>query len=290
MTLTADNFIPTVVKYDFDAFTDRNALLIHKAILGASAGPLLQRVVTLQPAQWPVLVSALNDLASSHHIQTYFNNGDVQKTISQYGWAGNINNSATADYVMEVEANLGGTKANYYVTRHFKLDLTRDRSNLHHRLSVDITDSTPYLYRGIDYYSVYTRLLISGKTTAATNNLLHGPPGFIGRTLPGPPPPPGLQQMEGWKYTRGYGNGMTLVFDWDTPWLPNHRGEEQIYWQKQPGTTIDTIDVTWADVNGHTYRTSGDLAQDRVIILAPRAVILTQGQVGTFQLPSLSLG
>jgi hypothetical protein len=292
MTLTADNFIPTVVRYDFEAYTDRNAQLIHKAILGASAGPLLQRVVTLQPAQWPVLVSALNDLASSHHIQAYFNNGDVQKTISQYGWAGNINNSATADYVMEVEANLGGTKANYYVVRHFSLELTHDRTNLHHKLSVQITDNTPYVpYRGIDYYSVYARLLISGHTTAQSSNLLHGPPGFVGRTLPGPPPPPGLQQIEGWKYTRGYGNSMTMDFNWDTPWTPNHRGEEQIYWQKQPGTSVDKVDVVWNDpANGHTYRTSGDLGQDRVITLAPKGVTLTQGQVGTFQLPSLSLG
>ena len=91
-------------------------------------------------------------------------------------------------------------------------------------------------------------------------------------------------------FTRGYGNGKTMVFDWDTPWLPNHRGEEQIYWQKQPGTVNDTVDVIWHDGNGRTFQTSGDLAQDRVITLAPRGVTLTQGQLGTFQLPNLSLG
>jgi hypothetical protein len=99
-----------------------------------------------------------------------------------------------------------------------------------------------------------------------------------------------LRQIEGWKYTRGYGNGMTLEFNWDTPWQPNHRGEEQIYWQKQPGTGIDKIDVIFVDGNGPTYRTGGDLAQDRVITVSRRGVILTQGQLGTFQLPSLSLG
>jgi len=35
---------------------------------------------------------------------------------------------------------------------------------------------------------------------------------------------------------------------------------------------------------------SGDLSQDRVITLAPTAVTLTQGQIGTAQLPNLSLG
>lgn len=290
MTLTADNFIPTVVKYDLDAYTDKKADLIHKAILAASAGPLLQKVVTLQPAQWPALISALNDLAASHHLQAYFNNGDVQKTITQYGWAGDMRNPGTADFMMEVEANLGGTKANYYVTRHYQVDLTRNGGNLHHRVEVAITDDTPYIYRGYDYYQVYARMLVSDKTTATSSSLLHGPPGFVGRYLPGPPPGPGLQQIEGWMFTRGYGNGKTMVFDWDTPWLPNHRGEEQIYWQKQPGTTNDKVDVIWHDGIGHTYQISGDLAQDRVITLAPRGVTLTQGQLGTFQLPSLSLG
>jgi hypothetical protein len=290
ITLTGDNFIPTVVKYDLDSLIDINAAVIHKAILIASAGPLLQKVVALQPNQWPTLVSALNDLAASRHLQAYFNNADVQKTITQYGWAGVMRNSGTSDYMMEVEANLGGTKSNYYVVRQYKVELTRNGGNLHHRLEVNITDNTPYVYRGYDYYQVYTRLLISDKTTAQSSNLLHGPPGFVSRYLPGPPPPPGLQQIESWMFTRGYGNGKTMYFDWDTPWLPNHRGEEQIYWQKQPGTINDQVDVIWHDGNGHTYQASGDLAQDRVITLAPRGVTLTQGQLGTFQLPSLSLG
>jgi hypothetical protein len=291
ITLNGDNFIPTVVKSGLDALIDLKLVPIHYAILSASAGPLLQKVVALQPGQWPALVSALNDLAASRHLQAYFNNADVQKTISQYGWTGDIKNLGMADYLMDVEANLGGTKANYYVVRHFTLELTHDRTNLHHRLSVDITDNVPYVpYRGIDYYSAYVRLLISGNTTGQSSNLLHGPPGFVGRTLPGPPPPPGLQQIEGWKYTRGYGNRMTLEFNWDTPWTPNHRGEEQIYWQKQPGTAVDKVDVIWKSDSGHTYRVSGDLGQDLVITLAPGAVTVTQGLLGTFQLPSLSLG
>jgi hypothetical protein len=290
VTLDAKNFIPTVVKYDLDSYTDGNAAAIHKAILIASAGPLLQRIVGLPSGQWPALVTALNDLAAGRHLQTYFNNAEVQKKISDYGWTGVMKNPGTTDYMYEVEANLGGTKANYYITRHFKVELTRSGNNLHHRVEVEITDDTPYLYRGFDYYQVYARMLISDKTTASSSNLLHGPPGYVRRYLPGPPPPPGLQQLEGWMFTRGYGNSKTMVFDWDTPWQPNHRGEEAVYWQKQPGTTSDKVDVVWHDGNGHTYQTGGDLGQDRVITLAPKGVTITSGQLGTFQLPSLSLG
>jgi hypothetical protein len=100
LTLTADNFVPVVVQYDIQALTDPVAADEHKAILAAVAGPLLQRVVTLQPNQWPALLGALNDLAASRHLQTYFNNGDVQKTIDQYGWSGVQKASSAPDYMM----------------------------------------------------------------------------------------------------------------------------------------------------------------------------------------------
>lgn len=299
VTLTEANFVATVVKAGLDTLIDPSLYEFHKAILFATAGPLFEKIIKLQPAQWSLLTNVLNELATSHHIQVYFNDPAVEKTMIDFGWAGNmknpwpdVKNSQIRDYVMEVEANLGGTKANYYVTRHFKLELTHDRTNLHHTLQVNVTDNMPYVpYRGYDYYSVYARLLITADRTAQSSNLLHGPPGFIGRTLYGPPPPQGLEQIEGWLYTRGYGNGMTLEFNWDTPWKPNGRGEEQIYWQKQPGTINDQVDVIWNDGFGNRYQIKGDLAQDRIITVATRrGVTLTQGQIGTLQLPSLSLG
>jgi hypothetical protein len=96
--------------------------------------------------------------------------------------------------------------------------------------------------------------------------------------------------MGGWIFMHGYGHNRVVQFDWDTPWLSNNRGEEQIYWQKQPGTVTDKVDVIWNDGRSHTFKTSGDLGQDRVVTLGSRAVTLTPGQLGSFQFPSLSLG
>jgi Protein of unknown function (DUF4012) len=283
ITLTSQNFVPTVVQNGLTALTDVNVAHIYKAILAAVAGPLLQRIVTLQPSQWPALIGALNGLAASRNLQTYFNNADVEKTIDQYGWSGVQKTTAAPDYMMEVESNLGGTKANYFVTRHYTVELTRNGGTLHHKVTVDIYDNMPYSYVPTEYYRAYIRLYISDKASSGSVNLV--PPKY-----PNPPPPAGTRMLDGWMNIHGYGHDRLVVFEWDTPWQANGRGQEQIYWQKQPGTNPDKVDITWNDGNGHIYKVSGDLGQDRVITLAPTAVTLLQGQIGTAQLPSLSLG
>jgi hypothetical protein len=80
------------------------------------------------------------------------------------------------------------------------------------------------------------------------------------------------------------------VFEYDTPWRANGRGEEQIYWQKQPGILSDKIDVVWHDGSGHTYTVSSDLTQDRVIGISAREATINPGQPARATLPSLSLG
>jgi uncharacterized protein DUF4012 len=282
ITLTSDNFVSTVAQYDIRQLQDPNAALIHKAIVSATAGPLLQRIVGLQPSQWPTLIAAFNDMSASRHLQSYFDNQDVEKAMTQYGWSGALNTTRTSDYMMEVEANLGGTKANYFVTRHYTVDLTRIGPVIHHKVSVDITDSMPYSYVPNEYYQAYIRMLTAGNADSMSDDLSHPQHQTTA--------PPGTKVLDGWIRIHGYGHDRVVTFNWNTPWQPNGRGVEQIYWQKEPGTQADKVDVTWNDGNGHIYKVSGDLAQDRVITLAPNGVSLVQGQVGTAQLPSLSLG
>lgn len=282
LTLSGPNFVSTAVQYDIASLKDPAAAAIHKAILSAVAGPLLQRIVALQPSQWPALISALNTLAASRDLQVYFNNGDVEKTMTQYGWSGVLNTARSADYMMEIEANLGGTKANYFVTRHYTVELTRIGSVIHHKVTIDIWDDMPYDYVPNEYYQAYIRMVTAGDADSMSDDLSH--------PQHQTPAPSGAQVLDGWIRIHGYHHDRVITFNWNTPWHPNGRGVEQIYWQKQPGTQADKVDVVWNDGNGHTYKVSGDLGQDRVITLAPNGVSLTEGQVGTAQLPSLSLG
>lgn len=283
LTLTASNFIPTVVQYDIAASTDPAAAAEHKAILSAAAGPLLQRLVSLPSTQWPALIGTLNALAAERHLQVFFNNGEVENSMNQYGWSGIPKVGDRADYMMEVEANLGGTKANYYVTRNYTIELTRNGSTLHHNVIVDIKDDMPYAYRPGEFYRAYIRMFVSDKASTLWSDLAS--PYYPSLTKP-----PGTKMLDGWISIHGYGHDRVVNFQWDTPWTPDRRGVEQIYWQKQPGTALDKVEVVWSDGSGHTYKVSGDLGEDRVITLGPHGASLIQGQIGTAQLPSLSLG
>ncbi len=279
ITLTSTNFVPMVIQSDIDAID-----ATHKALLSAVAGPLMQRIATLPPDQWPALVGALNDLSSARHLQTYFNNATVEKQIDQFGWSGTLNPTGSRDYMMEVESNLGGTKANYFVVRHFTVELTRSGSTVHHKVTIDLTDNMPFTYRPGEYYSAYLRLYVSDTASAAGDNLRPA-------KYPNPAPPAGTRMIDGWvPLFHGYGHTGEAVFTYDTPWITNGRGESTIYWQKEAGTLNDAITVKWNDGSGHIYTTTGDLVQDRVITFSSRGVSLTAGQAAQAKLPSLSLG
>jgi hypothetical protein len=278
IVVNGSNFIQLIVQYDL-----ANAPA-HKAILSAVAGTLMNRVVALSPDHWPALITALNDLAGARHLQAYFNNSNVEKEMGQFGWSGTLNPTNAPDYMMEVESNLGATKANYFVTRHFTVELTRNGSTLHHKVTIDLTNNMPFSYRPGEYYSAYLRLYISGTASATSDNLRPV-------KYPNPAPPPGMRMIDGWVPTfHGYGHSAQAVFEYDTPWVADGRGEGQIYWQKQPGTVNDAITVKWNDGNGHAYSISSDLSQDRVIIFSARGIGLAAGHSSQAQLPSLSLG
>jgi len=278
ITVTSANFVPLVVQYDLANSP------IRKAILSATAGPLMSRLASLPQSQWLALIGALNDLSSARHLQTYFNNDTVEKEVTQFGWSGTLNPTSAQDYMMEVESNLGGTKANYFVVRHFTVELTRTGTVLHHKVTIDLTDNMPFAYRPQEYYSAYLRLYVSDSASSTSDNLRQV-------KYPNPAPPAGTKMIDGWvPLFHGYGHSAEAVFTYETPWVVNGRGEGQIYWQKQPGTVSDAITVKWNDGSGHAYVISGDLSQDRVIAFSARGVGLTTGRPARAQLPSLSLG
>jgi hypothetical protein len=278
ITVNSANFVPIVVAHDI---ADDNA---HKAILAAVAGTLMDRVATLPPDRWPALIAALNQLSTTRHLQAFFNNAAVEKEIDTVGWSGALNPTGAQDYMMEVEANLGGTKANYFIVRHYTIELTRNGATLHHKVTVDLTDNMPFDYRPREYYSAYLRLYVAGSAVSGRNNLRPA-------KYPNPAPPAGTRMLDGWvPLFHGYGHSAQAVFEYDTPWVANGRGEATIYWQKQPGTTNDRVDVRFSDNFGHSYAATGDLAQDRVIIFSAGGLRFIAGEPAKAKLPSLSLG
>jgi hypothetical protein len=223
-------------------------------------------------------------MASTRHVQAYFNAAVAEKEIARVGWSGAVNPTGAQDFMMEVESNYYGDKANYFLARQYTVVLTRHGATLHHAVTVDLVNSMPFGISDRTAYRADVRFYVGVGTSKASDNLR--PVKF-----PNPPPLAGTDVMDGWLPDISCCSGRgQAVFEYDTPWSADGRGLDKIYWQKQPGTVVDTIDVTWNDGNGHAFKAAGDLSQDRVITVSPSGVNLAAGQPAQATLPSLSLG
>lgn len=277
ITVTSTNFVPLIVQADISN-------VAHKAILAAMAGPLMQHVSALPTSKWPTLIGDLNSLAAQRHIQAYFNNPVAEQEIERVGWSGTVNPTSSPDYMMEVEANYFGDKVNYFLQRHYTVVLTRKGSTLLHEVTVDLVNNTRCGSFILTSYTANVRLFLGRGVSAVSDNLR-------AVRYPNPAPPPGTRVLDGWlPDVLCDGGRARAMFTYDTKWPGDNGSPYLIYWQKQPGTVNDKIDVTWNYSSGHTYKVSGSLAQDHVISLSATGVTLAAGQPAQATLPSLSLG
>jgi hypothetical protein len=184
----------------------------------------------------------------------------------------------------EVESNFGATKANHFLTRTYNIQLSLAGANLHHVVTVDLTNNTPPGYEGGILYDCYFRLYVPANATNLKTLLP-----LAQRGIPDDTVPAGYQIFQGWleinpnRYTE-----RTLSFSYDTPWTGGS-GDHAIYWQKQPGTGSDKVTVNWRPAPGLSYTVAGTLATDKEILLAPHSVSLAAGLAGAAQMPRLSL-
>ena len=277
ITVTSKNFVSEAMRLDLTQGSTQ------KFVLAALAGPLMSKIATLPAAQWPSLVTAMNQLAAQRHLQAYFVNAAVEAEIDRVGWSGTLNPTNAAEFFMELEDNYYGNKDNYFINRHYTITLTRQGNLLHQTVEVDLLNRTPanaserVLYKGV------IRVYVHGGMSAPEANLQRV-------VYANPTPPAGFGLIDGWIFVQCCGGKGAGVLQFNRPWTPDASGRESIYWQKQPGTTGDSVTVVWDDGAGHKFSASGDLSGDRVITVSPTGVQLAAGQAGSAVLPSLSLG
>lgn len=275
--IDANNFISEAIQRDI---TDFGA---HKLIFSSLAGPLMERVSALPSDRWPAFISALNGLASARHLQTYFNNETLEQEMDRIGWSGRLNPLDHADFMMEVESNYFGNKANYWMSRHYSIALKRVGSTLHHLIAVDIVNNEPCGTEVRTLYKGNTRLYVGADATSLAHNL-------GGVKYSNPAPPQNSQLLDGWLFVNCGGGHSQGAFEFDTQWPEHCNSPHWIYWQKQPGTASDGLDLTWDNGTGDTYQAHGELGQDLRIRLSPNGVAIEAGHPAQATLPSLALG
>ena len=273
VTLTAENFVDTVVGLDLAR------TYTHKDVISAAAGQIVAGLSRLPPADLPRLVRIVADMVRARHLQVHFNSADADRAAARLGATDVLNPLGSSDFLLETEDNYGGSKANYFLQRRFRLVLTRSDAALHHSLTVDLHDGAPAdrPWIGPDYYA-YLRVTVPAEATQVTVSSARSaeyapiqPPARRTQV-----PPAGAQVAGGWIFVlvgQGLSGDYEATFTWDTPWQPTAGGSASLYWQKQPGTVADPLEVTWASGAG-TVSAVSDLGQDRLVTVGPRGLTI----------------
>jgi len=162
-----------------------------------------------------------------------------QDSISQLGWSGEIFDSK--DFVAPVEANVGETDSNIYITRDYKLGITNSSGFINHNLVITLNNSASPAFGEGGIYKVYVGIVIPKDsqflgakeiTPRGEQSLqVDGNLGVYEEVLPG--------------------RVRKIGYSWRS--VDETNGDYEIYVHKQAGTLKDSFTLT---LNGNTVYNS----------------------------------
>lgn len=107
VTVTADNVVDEtqrLVTFDYDK--EKNT---PKAFIADLVPEIMNRISKSSQEKWGGLVNVFTDSLKQKQILIWMRNDEAQKKVENLGWGGLVENS-DGDYLMRVEANIGGHK------------------------------------------------------------------------------------------------------------------------------------------------------------------------------------
>ncbi len=115
--LTSESAIKDL-SYEIQSYDNADGLNTPKAVLSVLFGQITDILKTIQPEQLIALVTELSDALGEREIQAYFTDTRVQDFARSYGWSGEIiQTDRTQDYLMVVNANIGGGKSDVNIAQ-----------------------------------------------------------------------------------------------------------------------------------------------------------------------------
>lgn len=220
-----------------------------RSFLTTLSGKLLETAFSLESHKLLGFLNVFQQSLQNKSVLVYVPNSVVSAYFSENGWDGSLKKVDT-DYLYVVNANIGGTKANYYVepSMNYSVDSkTRDgllRSTLEvnyvHKGVDNVWPSGPY----IDYVrvlvpkdSVLTGLYLSLNNLEPTNIFDQAVISSVGPYTSFEVP-----------FVIDPQNELQLTFEYDLPQNLNIAMDKKSYtlfWQKQPGTADDSIKMNF---------------------------------------------
>ena len=112
----------------YSGFDYKDGSQDKKSFLAVLSGKMLESIFSLDKKDMSKLSEEVVKSLNQRHLQIYFSNNPINAILKEKMWDGSLVDT-DGDYLMVVNANLGGTKSNYYVENSMNYEvssLTRD--------------------------------------------------------------------------------------------------------------------------------------------------------------------
>ncbi len=255
-----------------------------KTFLSLLAAKLLENIFKLETSDFGKLAPVIKNSLTERHLLIYLPEGEAGNLLAAKNWDGRLRNS-DGDYLMVVDANVGATKANYYVKRNLNYSVKNvDRQggwegvltvNYVHGAASNAWPGGAYK----DYVRVYVPqgsvLKKVEQSSEGVDTKALDVTGEVDQTEESG------KTVFGTVFTLDAGKSLTLTFTYD---LPTEGGlleanSYSLLAQKQPGTVADPLTVDFpkpfgkevvsapedSKRIGDLWRYSGNLREDRVL-------------------------
>ena len=245
--ITADNLYERVQFHS--EFNYTNGSDQKKSFLTLLGSKLLEKIFALPNKDLPKLFAQIHGALEEKHLLVYLPKTTFSAFLKEAAWDGGLAQTQ-GDYLYVVNANLGGTKANYYVKQNMHYEIaakTRDgllRATL--TLNYDHTGKDT-AWPGGPYVN-YVRVLTQNGTKLTGAKLMVGgkPEDIFAKMVISTESGHPSYETD---FTLLPQEKAQLVLEYDLPQnlsITALNKNYALYWQKQPGTQDDAFSVTFS--------------------------------------------
>lgn len=210
-----------------------------KEIIGEIVKELKNKIFAWPVKEWTKTVNLLADNLASKDLLLYFSDKQLENIAVDNGWGGEIKSTA-GDYLMVVDANLGGEKTDVELSRSLEYKVTQNKTGLFSKLTLNYAHhGGPGRQTGV--YKSYTRvyaplgsqLISSGGYSLSQIDL----GGEAGKT------------WFGFYFEVQPGEIKNITIEYKLPALAAAPQNYELYLQKQPGKEINETIVDLSFLN-----------------------------------------
>ncbi len=136
----------------------------RKYIMKKMAKAIVDKAQSLDWSQKKDLLAKIENHLNEKDVLLYFEDKNLQKTVRELGWSGEVRRKVSGDYLMMVDANLGSRKSDAVMKRSFSYTVDFRRKKPTAKLEINYSHQGQVRDLLTDDYRTYLRVLTPPKS------------------------------------------------------------------------------------------------------------------------------